>query len=151
MPLTRLALIAGAACATIGLANPAAAQAFLTRAEVEARMREGVFCYHPNDRFACTWAELYSEFNEDHLILQSATATWEEPMQVIEFRINWVGDALCIPYEDQGLRAVREAEGYRFAFDLDGLELTSGEEIPELIESYRAEAPPGVLLSLHCG
>lgn len=143
MPLARLILIlaALAAPASFGLVGPAAAQDYLSRAEIEAYMREAAFCYHPDDRFACAWAEIYTEFNEDHTILQSAAAVWGEPMEVLEFRINWVGDALCIPYEDQGLRAIRQAQGYRFPFDLSGLEPQAPELIPQRIEQFRAESP----------
>ncbi len=137
----KLTLLAATAATFLSLPTAAAAQDFLSRAEVEAFMREAAFCYHPNDRFACLWAEVYSDLNEDHAILQSAHAVWDEPMEVQQYRINWVDNALCIPYEDQGLQAVWQAEGYRFPFDLSGLEPLPEDVIPERVATLQDGAP----------
>ncbi len=126
----------------IGLcAAPVAAQEFLSRAEVEAVMQDFAFCYHPSDRFSCAWAEIYSDFGEDHVILHTASAVWEEPLEVQRYRLNWVDNALCIPYEDQGLEAAWEADGYRFAFDLSGLTPLGDDVLPERIENLREASP----------
>ena len=141
MPVVRFPLFVASTCAALTLALPVSAQDYLSRAEVEAFMREAAFCYHPNDRFACAWAEVYSEFHGDHTILHSAHAVWDQPMEVQEYRINWVGDALCIPYEDQGLRAVWQADGYRFPFDLEGVEALPDDVIPQRVTDLLADAP----------
>lgn len=138
LSLTALGLILGTALAAPISAH---AQEFLTRAEVEAILRESVLCYYPNDRFACAWAEIYTEFHADHTILFSASAAFDQPMEVSEYRIDWRGDALCIPYEDQGLRSVREAEGYRFPFDLEGLTERPADELPGIIAELQANSP----------
>lgn len=138
MPLPRLALSIAAACA---FAAPAAAQDLLSRSEVEAILREQALCYHPDDRYSCAWAEIYSEFAADHVILHTASAVWDEPMEVQQYRLNWVDDALCIPYENQGLQAVWEAEGYRFPFDLSGLTPVSEDVIPEMVRELRENSP----------
>lgn len=142
--MTRLSLLlALAALSTL----PAHAQSgaatgpLLTRAEVEAHMETSVFCYYPDDRTACGWAELYTEQNADHAVLVSASATWDEPMEVMEFELDWRGDALCIPYEDQGLRAMWQSEGYRFPFNLAGLETLSAELLPARREELREGSP----------
>lgn len=123
------------------LASQAIAQDFLTRAEVVSHMRDSVFCYYPDARLSCAWAELYVEVNEDHAVLVTASATWDFPMEVAEYRIDWRGDALCIPYEDQGLRAMWQAEGYRFPFDLEGLTPLPDTDIPARIAELREDAP----------
>jgi len=122
-------------------AGPASAQDLLTRAEVEALMRDSVFCYYPSDRTACAWAELYTEFEDDHTILWSASAVWEDPMSVTQFRIDWRGDALCVPYEDQGVLSSWDADGYRFPFDLQGLEQRPEDALPGVIAEYAEGAP----------
>ncbi|MEJ6389112.1 hypothetical protein [Gymnodinialimonas ulvae] len=138
MPLARIA----ATCAALALCPSAvAAQEFLSRIEVEDLMREQAFCYHPNDRLACSWAEIYTALYDDHVVLHTANAVWDAPMEVQEYRLNWEGDALCIPYENQGLRAMWEAEGYRFSFDLLGLTPLPDEILPERIEMLRETAP----------
>lgn len=118
-----------------------AAQEFLTRPQVEAILREQALCYHPSDRFSCGWAEVYTELNDDHVILHTAHAVFDEPMEVQEYRLNWNDNALCIPYEDQGLQAVWQADGYRFAFDLSELSPLSDDALPERIESLRESSP----------
>ncbi|GAB5445573.1 hypothetical protein [Gymnodinialimonas sp.] len=133
-PLTALAVLPL-------LAVPVAAQDFLTRAEVEAHMEASAFCYYPDARSSCAWAELYVELNADHTVLITASATWDFPMEIAEYRIDWRGDALCIPYEDQGLRAMWQAEGYRFPFDLEGLTPLPDADIPARIEELRETAP----------
>lgn len=119
----------------------AQSQPFLTRATVEAHMEASVFCYHPDLRFACAWAEIYTERNADHAVLITASATWDMPLEVAEYRINWQGDALCIPYEDQGLRAMWQAEGYRFPFDLEGLEPLPDDGLPARRDELRESSP----------
>lgn len=130
-----------AAVLAIAIGAPAATVAqspdYLSRAEIEQHMREAVFCYYPSERFSCAWAELYTELNADHAILQSANAVYGEPMSVLEFRIDWDGDALCVDHESQGLRAAREADGYRFPFDLEGLTLLPADGIPEMVRTFR--------------
>lgn len=128
---------------SLALAAPVQAQApsFLTRAQVEAHMEEAVFCYYPDGRFSCGWAELYTEQNADHAVLVSANATWDMPMDVMEFRIDWRGDALCIPHEDQGLRAMLQSEGYRFPFDLEGIEPLPDDGLEARREELREGAP----------
>ncbi|MBY4892628.1 hypothetical protein KUL25_07600 [Rhodobacteraceae bacterium N5(2021)] len=123
------------------LTSQATAQTFLTRAEVIAHMDEAVFCYYPDARLSCAWAELYTEQNDDHAVLITASATWDFPMEVAEYRIDWRGDALCIPYEDQGLRAMWQAEGYRFPFDLEGFTALPAEDIPARVEELREGSP----------
>jgi len=139
MPDRRLILSALLVAAT--LPGTAQAQDFLSRAEIEGHMRESVFCYYPDDRFACAWAELYTALNDDHAVLQSASAVWDAPMSVLEFRVEWDGNALCIDEATQGLLSAREAEGYRFPFSLAGLELLPAEELPALVEEFRAGSP----------
>lgn len=132
----------GMACVVGVLATaPAAAQEFLSRAELEDIMREQAFCYHPNDRLACSWAEIYTALYDDHVVLHTAHAVWDEPMEVQEYRLDWDGDAMCIPHEDQGLRAVWQADGYRFSFDLMGLTPLPDDVLPERIETLRETAP----------
>ncbi len=133
-----------AACLTLCATGPLSAQSaeYLTRAELEAHMRESVFCYYPSPRFSCAWAELYTDLNADHAVLQSASAVWDEPMSVLEFRIEWDGDALCIDHESQGLLSMREAEGYRFPFDLEGLERLPDDGLPEMIREFRDSSSP---------
>lgn len=114
---------------------------FLTRAQVQAHMAEAVFCYYPDARSACAWAELYTEQHDDHAVLITASATWDFPMEVAEYRIDWRGDALCIPFEDQGLRAMLQAEGYRFPFDLEGLDPLPDEGLDARREELREGAP----------
>lgn len=133
-PLIALALLPF--CAT-----HAQAQEFLTRAEVVAHMDEAVFCYYPDARSSCGWAEIYLEQNEDHAILVTASATWDLPMEIMQYRIDWRGDALCIPYEDQGLQAMWQAEGYRFPFDLQGFDALPGEGLAVRVEEMREDAP----------
>jgi hypothetical protein len=138
MPLVRI----GATCAALALSvSSVAAQEFLSRAEVEDIMREQAFCYHPNDRLACAWAEIYTALYDDHVVLHTANAVWDEPMEVQEYRLDWNDDALCIPFETQGLRAVWQAEGYRFSFDLMGLTPLPDEVLPERIASLRDTSP----------
>lgn len=138
-PLTVLAYATAMAC------SAASAQTtdpqFLTRAQVEAHMAVSVFCYHPDERSACGWAELYSELNDDHAILETASAVWDEPMTVDQYRIDWRGDALCIPYDDQGLQAMRSAEGYRFPFDMEGLTELPSDGIPARAQELRESSP----------
>jgi hypothetical protein len=122
-------------------AAPVAAQDFLSREQIETILREQALCYHPSDRFSCAWAEVYSELNDDHVILHTAHAVFDEPMEVQEYRLNWNDNALCIPYEDQGLQALWQADGYRFAFDLSGLTELGPEALPERIESLREASP----------
>ena len=144
------ALLSAALCAAgvllPVLTGPAGAEsgtpAFLTRAEVEGHMREAVFCYYPDHRFACGWAELYTALNPDHAVLHSASAAQGEPMAVLEFRIEWAGDGLCIDHETQGLLAEREAEGYRFPFDLGGLTLLPPADLPETARELRDLSTP---------
>lgn len=133
-PLTALAIVPA-------LASHAMAQDFLTRDEVIAHMDVSVFCYYPDARMACAWAELYTEQNEDHAILITASAALDMPMEVSEYRIDWRGDALCIPYEDQGLRAMWQADGYRFPFNLEGLTAQPDEELPARREELREGSP----------
>lgn len=123
------------------VAAPAVAQEFLTRAQVVAHMDASVFCYYPDARSSCAWAEIYTEQNEDHAILITASATWDFPMEIAEYRIDWRGDALCIPFEDQGLQAMWQSEGYRFPFDLENLTALPNEDLPARIEELRSEAP----------
>ncbi|WP_224815333.1 hypothetical protein [Hasllibacter sp. MH4015] len=141
MPFRHVGILYSAAAL---LAWPAVAQSdgFLTRDQLETHMRESVFCYYPSPRFSCAWAELYTEFNDDHTVLQSASATWDEPMSVLEFRIEWDGDALCIDHETQGLLSAREAEGYRFPFSLSGLNSRPDAELPGLVETFREGSTP---------
>lgn len=131
------------AAVAIALMVPAMAQAqdFLSREEIEGHMRASVFCYYPNERVACAWAELYTELNPDHAVLQSASAVWDEPMSVVEFRVEWDGNALCIDDVTQGLLAARQAEGYRFPFNLQGLDPLPAEDLPAMVADYRANAP----------
>ncbi len=131
----------GALLLALTAATGATAQTYLSRAEVEDHMRESAFCYHPNDRIACAWVELYTDLNPDHLIMQSGSAVWQEPMSVMEFRLEWDDNALCIDDETQGLLAMREAAGYRFPFDLEGLDLLPEAELPAMIEELRASTP----------
>lgn len=119
----------------------AQSEPFLTRAQMEAHMATSVLCYYPDDRSACGWAELYTEMNADHTILQTASAVWEAPMTVDQYRIDWRGDALCVPYEDQGLQAMRDAEGYRFPFDLEGLTELPEDGVPARAAELRETSP----------
>jgi len=127
----------------IPLATPVQAQSqpYLTRAEVEAHMRAAVFCYYPDDRFSCSWAELYTEFHAESTILYTAEVSYDFPMSVSEYQLDWQGDALCIPYETQGLRSMWEAYGYRFPFDLAGLTPLSSELLPARIVELRDVSP----------
>ncbi|QXT41243.1 hypothetical protein [Gymnodinialimonas ceratoperidinii] len=118
-----------------------ASQDFLTRAEITAHMDASAFCYFPDARTSCAWAEIYVEQNADHVVLVTASATWDNPMEVARYRIDWRGDALCIPYEDQGLQAMWEAEGYRFPFDLDGFTALPDEMLPARREELRETSP----------
>lgn len=139
-PLTALAI----ASLSLTFAAPVPAQTtqpFLTRAQLEAHMAEAVFCYYPDHRSSCAWSELYTERNTDHAVLITASATWDFPMEVAEYRIDWQGNALCIPYEDQGLRAMWQSEGYRFPFGLDGLDSLPDDRLPARREELRADAP----------
>ncbi len=140
--LTALALFVLALLPVLAAA-PAQAQAalFLTRAQLQAHMEASVFCYYPDGRSACGWAELYTEQNEDHAILLTASAVWDEPMSVERYRIDWRGDALCVPEENQGLEAMLEAEGYRFPFDLDGLTDVDPAGLPARIAELQDGAP----------
>lgn len=138
MPIApRLSLAALA----IVVAGPVSAQDLLTRDQVELLMQENVFCYYPSDRTACSWAELYTEFEADHVIMYSASAVWQDPMEVVEFRVDWRGDALCVPYESQGVLSAYQAEGYRFPFSLEGLDPMAEERLPELIANFGEGAP----------
>lgn len=141
--MTNSRLIFAALAAAVALPASAHAQDFLSREQIEGHMRESVFCYYPDGRYACAWAELYTALNDDHAVLQSASAVWDGPLSVLEFRIEWDGNALCIDEATQGLLSAREAEGYRFPFDLEGLNLLLAEELPALVEEFRA-ASPGV-------
>ncbi len=129
----------------ISLALIASAQAqsetFLTRAQLQAHMEASVFCYYPDDRSACGWAELYTELNADHAILVTASAVWDAPMTADEYRIEWRGDTLCVPVEDQGLIAMRSSEGYRFPFDLEGLMDLDPAGIPARVAELQETAP----------
>ncbi|ABD55693.1 hypothetical protein [Jannaschia sp. CCS1] len=133
-PLTALAMLPF-------LASQVIAQDFLTRDEVVAHMDASVFCYYPDTRVSCAWAELYTEQNEDHAILITASATWDFPMEIAEYRIDWRGDALCIPFEDQGLRAMWQSEGYRFPFNLEGLTPLPDDDLPARRDELREDAP----------
>ena len=62
-------------------------------------MQDYALCYHPDDRFSCAWAEIYTDFGDDHVILHTASAVWDQPMEVQQYRLNWSDNALCIPYE----------------------------------------------------
>lgn len=124
-----------------GLSSAAQAQDFLSRAEVAAHMDASVFCYYPDVRSSCAWAEIYTAQNDDHAILITASATWDFPMELAEYRIDWRGDALCIPYEDQGLRAMWQAEGYRFPFSLEGFTALPDDGLPARREELRETAP----------
>lgn len=123
------------------LSTPVMAQDFLTRAEIIAHMDASAFCYYPDGRFACGWVELYTEQNEDHAVLITASATWDLPMEVAQYRIDWRGDALCIPFEDQGLQAMWEADGYRFPFSLQGFRPLPDEDIPARVAELQENAP----------
>ncbi|MEJ6395342.1 hypothetical protein V8J82_18920 [Gymnodinialimonas sp. 2305UL16-5] len=145
MPLGRF----GAACAVaIVVTGPAWAQTladpatFLTREALEAHMSDSAFCYYPSDRLSCAWAELYTELNDDHAILHSANASADGPMQVIEFRVDWRDNGLCVDYDTQGLIAAREADGNRFPFDLSGLEEITPEALEELLVLIRDNSTP---------
>lgn len=143
-PSTALAFTALALLTLNGtVAAPAQAQsqAFLTRAQLEAHMEEAVFCYYPDDRFSCAWSEIYTERNADHAILISANAAWDLPMEVNEFRIDWRDDALCIPDDNHGLQAMWQSEGYRFPFDLEGLDTLPDEGLPARREQLSEGAP----------
>jgi hypothetical protein len=118
-----------------------AAQAYLSRADVTAHMEASAFCYFPDARTSCAWAEIYVEQGADHVVLVTASATWDHPMEVARYRIDWVGDALCIPYEDQGLQAMWQAEGYRFPFDLEGFTALPDDMLPARREELRETSP----------
>lgn len=136
-PLTTLATLPF----LTAFASDAQAQEFLTRAEVIAHMDASVFCYHPNERLACGWAEIYTEQNDDHAVLVTASATWDFPMEIAQYRIDWRGDALCIPFEDQGLQAMWQAEGYRFPFNLEGFTALPDDGLPTRQDELRETAP----------
>lgn len=119
----------------------AQSEQFLTRDQLQAHMEASVFCYYPDERSACGWAELYTEQREEFAVLVTASATWDAPMEVAEYRIDWRGDALCIPYEDQGLQAMLQAEGYRFPFSLEGLTELDPEGIPARVAELQEDAP----------
>ncbi len=127
---------------SLGLAAPASAQDYLSRADFAAVTAENAFCYRLLVDGSCGWVEVYPASQAADLSLQIATILPSGDMLVMTQEASFVGDGLCIRDTDFGIVTASFGVPPYYYFDQNTLVAQGEETLREIIGAIGPDVPP---------
>ncbi|MEJ6395343.1 hypothetical protein V8J82_18925 [Gymnodinialimonas sp. 2305UL16-5] len=120
----------------------AAAQDFLSQAEVEQVLSLNAFCYAQGADGSCAWAEVYPVLDGPLIELNIGVVLGPGQLVVLRQRATWINDAMCIRDGDLGVTGSSVGPPPIFPFDGAGLVPQAPATTNQIIAQIAASTAP---------